>query len=194
MLAFEIASSAPVLADLLAALVRRHHPGSTIRLCDSQSPECATVRLAGSDRWIFIATGRQPDAAMAEALSRGASGVLSVTSATPDVTRSLACLVTDAAPFAPLPLLRWLSNEVLAPKPVALPTRLTARERSVLALIASGCSNAEIAMELTISENTVRTHVRGLLQKFGGNSRTRMLAHARALRVPEALGLTRATA
>lgn len=188
MLAFEIASSAPVLAELLAALVRRHYPGAAVQLCESRPPESATIRLAGSDRWIFVTSLRQPDAPMAEALAQGACGVLSCTSTAADVQRALACLVTDAAPYLPLPLLRWLSNEVLAPSPTVPPAHLTARERSVLALLARGYNSAEVAAELTISENTVRTHVRGLLHKFGANSRTRMLAKARALRVPEALG------
>jgi DNA-binding CsgD family transcriptional regulator len=54
---------------------------------------------------------------------------------------------------------------------------LTARELEVLALIADGYSTKEIARELWITEETVRTHVRRLLDRL--NARTR--AHAVAI-------------
>jgi DNA-binding NarL/FixJ family response regulator len=50
----------------------------------------------------------------------------------------------------------------------------TARQVEVLQLIADGLSNHEIARQLVISEETVKTHVRHLLAKLGANSR----AHA----------------
>jgi two-component system, NarL family, response regulator LiaR len=49
--------------------------------------------------------------------------------------------------------------------------RLTAREHEVLQLIAKGCSNPEIATALYLSPNTVKTHVRGILNKLGVNHR-----------------------
>ena len=49
---------------------------------------------------------------------------------------------------------------------------LTAREREVLELIAGGRSNKRIALELGISEKTVKTHVGHLLAKLGVSDRT----------------------
>jgi NarL family two-component system response regulator LiaR len=56
---------------------------------------------------------------------------------------------------------------------------LTEREREVLALIALGCSNRQIASELYLSLDTVKTHVRKLFTKLGVNNRTQaaMAAH-----------------
>jgi DNA-binding NarL/FixJ family response regulator len=49
---------------------------------------------------------------------------------------------------------------------------LTAREQEVLALVARGASNKEIATELSITERTARTHVSNILGKLGLASRT----------------------
>jgi DNA-binding CsgD family transcriptional regulator len=53
---------------------------------------------------------------------------------------------------------------------------LTAREREVLALVASGLRDWQIAMQLGVSENTVKTHARHLLAKLGASSRAHAVA------------------
>ncbi|MFM7225824.1 MAG: response regulator [Actinomycetota bacterium] len=58
--------------------------------------------------------------------------------------------------------------------------RLTDREIEVLRLVARGCSNKEIAAELVIAENTVKNHVRNILEKL--QLRTRMEAALYAVR------------
>jgi DNA-binding NarL/FixJ family response regulator len=58
------------------------------------------------------------------------------------------------------------------------PDDLTAREVEVLGLIAIGRSNADIATALSISLNTVATHVRNILAKTGCANRTEAAAYA----------------
>jgi PAS domain S-box-containing protein len=52
---------------------------------------------------------------------------------------------------------------------------LTPREKEVLDLVMRRCSNEEIARELHVSENTVRTHVRHILRKRGAKNRWELL-------------------
>ena len=61
--------------------------------------------------------------------------------------------------------------------------RITPRELEVLALIAEGCSTGEIARRLWITEETVRTHVRRILERLGARTR----AHAVSIAYREGL-------
>jgi DNA-binding NarL/FixJ family response regulator len=56
--------------------------------------------------------------------------------------------------------------------------RLTAREREVLAELAQGRSNREIARTFAVSEKTVKTHVSTILSKLGVQDRTQAALHA----------------
>jgi NarL family two-component system response regulator LiaR len=71
-----------------------------------------------------------------------------------------------------------LLEEVSAAGGRAAPENLTPREREVVGLIARGLSNKRIALELGISEKTVKTHVSSILGKLGLTDRTQVALHA----------------
>jgi ATP/maltotriose-dependent transcriptional regulator MalT len=63
----------------------------------------------------------------------------------------------------------------------ALIESLTGREQEVLRLMAAGLSNPEIAVELYLSLNTIKTHTRGIFGKLGVSNRTQATVRAREL-------------
>jgi DNA-binding NarL/FixJ family response regulator len=64
------------------------------------------------------------------------------------------------------------------------PDLLTAREREVVALVAGGLANLQIAEQLVISERTVEAHVSHALAKLGLDSRVRLATWAVEHRLP----------
>jgi len=81
------------------------------------------------------------------------------------------------------------AREKLMPSPLPMPeasfngTLLSQREKEVLLLIAKGCSNREIAGQLFVSVNTVKTHINKIYQKLEVKRRTQAVAKARALHI-----------
>ncbi|MGZ6509339.1 MAG: response regulator [Actinomycetota bacterium] len=63
-------------------------------------------------------------------------------------------------------------------KPAAAQPRLTEREMEVLRLVAKGRNNRDIAKELFISENTVKNHIRNILEKLHLHSRMQAVVYA----------------
>ena len=72
-----------------------------------------------------------------------------------------------------------------ARKAQSLPVRrreeLTARERSIVEFIARGRSNKEIARELGVAPETIKTHLKRIFQKLSAESRTQAVVRAQSL-------------
>ncbi len=67
--------------------------------------------------------------------------------------------------------------------PLPTPDILSRRERELLTLVAAGCSNKEIAVQLVISLGTVKRHTVNIFNKLGVKNRTEAVARARELKL-----------
>ena len=82
--------------------------------------------------------------------------------------------------FVALSTSRWGGRFRRTVSPDEAPEVLTAREREVVALVAMGATGREIAEELHIAHDTVRTHVRNAMTRLGARSRAHLVAKALA--------------
>ena len=125
------------------------------------APSARVVVLAPVDRYDDLVEAMQLDAA--GYLPRDCStaeltdAILVVHEGQSVVSPAIAVSMLDRV--GPLP-----ANDLAAP-------RLTEREREVLGLMAEGMNNRQIAGELVISENTVKNHIRNILEKLQLHSR-----------------------
>jgi DNA-binding NarL/FixJ family response regulator len=123
---------------------------------------------------VLILTTYDTDADIVSAIEAGAVGYL-LKDATPDALGAgVEAAARGEAVFAPAVAGR-LARRVVAP-----PTELTEREREVLALVAEGLSNRQVAKRLFLSEATVKTHLVHVFEKLGVDNRTAAVAAARA--------------
>lgn len=119
------------------------------------SPSPSVIMLTSDDREISVR----------KALAAGAAGFISKSVRAWDLTESLRTVAkTGSLPLEPSLAERMVQDE-------AFP-QLTAREQDVLAQMAQGVGNEEIATILGVTLNTVKTHVNAVLTKFGASSRT----------------------
>jgi DNA-binding NarL/FixJ family response regulator len=114
----------------------------------------------------------------ADALARGARGAL-LRSAPPQRIRAALHAIADGLVVIDDEIADGVLPQARAA--VELIEPLTAREREVLHLLASGLTNKEIASRLGISDHTVKFHVNGILGKLGVDSRTEAVVHAARL-------------
>ncbi len=80
--------------------------------------------------------------------------------------------------FVALSSSRWGPRFRRALPPEQEPQKLSNREREIVRLVALGSTGPEIAEELRIAHNTVRTHTRNAMEKVGARSRAQLVAKA----------------
>src|SRR4051794_25280214 len=129
---------------------------------------------------VLVLTTFDLDEIVYEALRAGASGFLLKDASEERLTTAIRVIAEGGSMFAPSVTRRLI--EEFARRPVTGPTPdvrgLTEREREVLAQVAKGLSNAEIASALFVSENTVKTHVARVLMKLGLRDRVQAVVLA----------------
>jgi DNA-binding NarL/FixJ family response regulator len=149
-------------------------------LMDLQMPRLdgagATARIlaARPETKVLVLTTYETDAQILDAIGAGASGYLLKAGPPDEIVagiRSVARGDTVLAPSIAAALVGRVREPVAAP-------RLSAREREVLALVADGLSNPDIARRLFIGEATVKTHLLHVFEKLGVSDRTRAVTLA----------------
>jgi DNA-binding NarL/FixJ family response regulator len=116
-----------------------------------------------------------------EALKAGAAGFILKTESPEQLVDAVRVVARGEALLAPEITRRLITRFVSGKRPNAPPTELeslTAREREVLAQVARGRSNAEIATALYISAGTAKTHVARILSKLGLRDRVQAVVFA----------------
>jgi DNA-binding NarL/FixJ family response regulator len=147
---------------------RRHRPDIT--LMDLQMPDISgieaiiAIRSEFPDARIVVLTTYAGDVQVVRALRAGARGYLLKGNVHTDLLETIRAVHAGKKRIPP---------EVAAE--LAMHTtedQLTARELEVLKLIAQGNANKEIAAQLSVREDTVKSHVGNILEKLGANDRT----------------------
>jgi len=155
---------------------------------------------------VMLLTTTEQDERIFATLRAGARGLLLKNTEPAELVRAVELLARGDALLSPSLTRRLIAELASAPDP-QLPSselldELTPREREVVALVAHGLTNPDIAERLVISPATSKTHVSRAMLKLGAHDRAQLVAFAfnaglaiprTQVRVPEALALGRAS-
>ncbi|WP_236790238.1 response regulator transcription factor [Amycolatopsis sp. GM8] len=131
---------------------------------------------------VLVLTTFDIDEYVYDALRAGASGFLLKDTEPVELLRALRVVADGESLLAPTVTRRLIAEFVGRPENRRVDTRaveqITGREREVLALVAGGLSNDEIAAQLVISTATARTHVSRIMTKVGARDRAQLVVLA----------------
>ncbi|MGH3897464.1 MAG: response regulator [Pseudonocardiaceae bacterium] len=143
--------------------------------------ELLTAVPARSRPRVLVLTTFDLDEYVYDALTAGASGFLLKDAGAAEFIRAVRLVAAGEALLAPSVTRRLIEEFTRRRRPTTTPRTLevlTARERDVLAAVARGLSNAEVADELVVTEETVKTHVSRILAKLGLRDRAQAIVAA----------------
>jgi DNA-binding NarL/FixJ family response regulator len=161
------------------ALVKRLRPD--VVLMDLQMPRCDGVeatrllREQSPASKVIVLTTYADDRSVLEALRAGARGFLTKDAGAEEIECAIAAVVRGEAAIDPAVQHHLVDAVAATPE---LPHGLTPREAEVLALIAEGLSNAEIAARLVVSEATIKSHINHVFTKTGVRDRAQAVTYA----------------
>jgi DNA-binding NarL/FixJ family response regulator len=134
--------------------------------------------VAPDEAGVLLMLGAESDAVVFEALRAGAGGLLTTDTSSDDLVRAVATVAAGEAVLAPSIARRLIEDLVARPERLrAHPEQLdelTHREREVMALVAAGLSNHQIAERLIISPATAKTHVSRAMVKLHAHDRAQL--------------------
>lgn len=133
---------------------------------------CAAIKEIAPSTGIIMLTASDEEVDLYESIKAGASGYLLKDGSTYDqVGEAVRLVAAGQSLISPSMATKLLDEFVQMSRGPVPATTLTQRELQVLRLVAHGMSNRDIAHELFISENTVKNHIRNILEKLQMKSR-----------------------
>ena len=140
---------------------------------------CAAIKAISPTTGIIMLTASDEESDLYESIKSGASGYILKDGSTYDqVVEAVRLVAAGQSLISPSMATKLLEEFVHMSRPQGPGTSLTVRELEVLRQVARGLSNREIAAELFISENTVKNHIRNLLEKLQMKSRMEAAMYA----------------
>jgi DNA-binding NarL/FixJ family response regulator len=142
---------------------------------------CVAIKEGAPTARIIMLTVSDEEADLYEAVKNGASGYLLKDSSIDEVAQAIRVVADGQSLISPSMAIKLLDEfkQMSRSDRQQVPTpRLTERELEVLKLVAHGLNNREIAKRLFISENTVKNHVRNILEKLQLHSRMEAVMYA----------------
>jgi DNA-binding NarL/FixJ family response regulator len=175
--------------DGVDAVARAEELAPDVVLMDVRMPRLSGIEATRSiaetipSTKILMLTVSDEEDDLYDAIKAGATGYLLKEIEIDEVATAIRAVMSGQSLISPSMASKLLSEFTNLAKKAdekqALPTpRLTSRELEVLKLVAQGMSNREIATELYISENTVKNHVRNILEKLHLHSRMEAVVYA----------------
>jgi DNA-binding NarL/FixJ family response regulator len=142
---------------------------------------CVAIKDVAPTARIIMLTVSDEEADLYDAVKNGASGYLLKDSSIDEVAQAIRVVADGQSLISPSMAIKLLDEfkQMSRTDRQQVPTpRLTDRELEVLKLVAQGLNNREIAKRLFISENTVKNHVRNILEKLQLHSRMEAVMYA----------------
>ncbi len=142
---------------------------------------CVAIKDVAPTARIIMLTVSDEEADLYDAVKNGASGYLLKDSSIDEVAQAIRVVADGQSLISPsmaIKLLDEFKQMSRADRQQVPSPRLTDRELEVLKLVAQGLNNREIAKRLFISENTVKNHVRNILEKLQLHSRMEAVMYA----------------
>jgi two-component system NarL family response regulator len=176
--------------DAVAAVDRAAELLPDVVLLDVRMPKgsgieaCVQIKGVAPSARIIMLTISDEEADLYEAIKAGATGYLLKEISIDEVASAVRAVHDGQSLISPAMASKLLTEFALMAKrsndrTEQVPTpRLTDRELEVLKLVARGLNNRDIARELYISENTVKNHIRNILEKLQLHSRMEAVMYA----------------
>jgi two-component system NarL family response regulator len=145
---------------------------------------CGQIKEVAPSARIIMLTISDEEADLYEAIKAGATGYLLKEISIDEVASAVRAVFDGQSLISPAMASKLLTEFALMAKrsnerAQQVPTpKLTDRELEVLKLVARGLNNRDIARELFISENTVKNHIRNILEKLQLHSRMEAVVYA----------------